>query len=327
VIEDRKPNNSPNLRRLLRPVALCSMGGLLLASAMFNQAQGGMFDGVLDGLKTIGEGAGKVLDGTGKAIGGALEKHLGDSDQDQPDESQGILGKVFATARNTYLGPLDKHVLGREVSARVLGKYKSLPGKHRLVGYVRKVVHALLPHSRNPTQYNAYTVIVLNDEKYINAFVAPGGMVFVSTGLLNLLKSEDELAAILSHELAHQELAHGLNAVKDAEAQKLFTAAVGQELTNAFGTILQTMDNGYGLTMEAEADERGMEIAKATGYDPAAMVTAIGRLQAIGRGKSAKYPPNRLRLAQRHLQAMGSSGQDHIKIRTKRYQQIKANMN
>ena len=76
--------------------------------------------------------------------------------------------------------------------------------------YVRSIVDRLAAKSTLPMPYSGYNVIVLKDDKTVNACAAPGGFIFVTTGMINYLKSEEELALILAHEIGHLEFHHSV---------------------------------------------------------------------------------------------------------------------
>ena len=118
----------------------------------------------------------------------------------------------------------------------------------------------------------------------INAFACPGGIIFITRGMLNLVQNEDELAAVLAHEIGHVTQKHGLKAISKArwtqvvttlgmEAAREYTGAQLDSLVNLFeGTIddvFQTLVvRGYGRGDEYEADKLGIACLEASGYDP-----------------------------------------------------------
>ena len=108
------------------------------------------------------------------------------------------------------MGPVEEFYLGRKVAAQVLGAYpKRLAQDSPITQYVTKVGATLALASRAPYPYRPYTFIVL-DEKEVNAFAAPGGIIFITTGMISFLPNEDALAGVLGHEIGHVELRHGV---------------------------------------------------------------------------------------------------------------------
>ena len=84
--------------------------------------------------------------------------------------------------------------------------HKILPQAHPKHQMVQRVLDRLIPHSGLPSEKNAWVVHVIDDET-MNAFVIPGGKVFVFSGILDVCQGDAGLAAVLGHEIAHN-LAH-----------------------------------------------------------------------------------------------------------------------
>ena len=135
----------------------------------------------------------------------------------------------------------------------------------------------------------------------------------VSSGLLKCAESEDAIAAILAHEIAHIHLRHGVKAIKSARALDA-VAKTGKALTNAvnldvllddFSTavdeVLNTMVNsGYSQSHEFEADKLALTLMHDAGYNPYAMLEMLTLLKAhttdesVGFGKTHPAPQKRL---------------------------------
>jgi beta-barrel assembly-enhancing protease len=145
---------------------------------------------------------------------------------------------------------------------------------------------------------------ILNDPT-INAYAAPGGRIYILTGLLDFLTSEDELAAVLGHEMAHVIQSHTVKSIKS----DYWTRAIGGAFINAAGAavgvqiggskgqlaqmgtnlalsaagspLFNAMSKGYSRGNELEADEMGQELLEKAGYNPEAMTTYLQRLETI----------------------------------------------
>lgn len=119
----------------------------------------------------------------------------------------------------------------------------------------------------------------------VNAFAAPGGFVLLTSGLVKSLQSEDELAFVVAHELAHVLQRHHYKVIlrqKLAEqaAQNLQSTGVRVDaaLSQASAEIYaRGLDKGA----EFDADRIGVELMARAGYDPAAAVGVLERLQSI----------------------------------------------
>lgn len=187
----------------------------------------------------------------------------------------------------------EEHYIGRAVAAQVLTRYKPLndPG---LNAYAQKVAQAVALASDRPATFKGYHVQVL-DTNEVNAFAAPGGFLFVTKGLLKLVKSEDELAGVLAHEIAHVARKHGLKTIQTSrltsaftilgsEAAKSYTPQQVSQLTTAFeGAVEDVVNklvvNGYSRDKEYEADIYAAQYAADANYDPGALKTFLVRLE------------------------------------------------
>ncbi len=123
-----------------------------------------------------------------------------------------------------------------------------------------------------------------------NAFSLPGGYVYVSRGLLPMLNSEDELACILGHEIAHIVRRHSAQQMKKSIVPTLFTLPgllVGGIISPELGAIINAPINAagsiylakYSRGQEDEADEIGALLAAKAGYDPRALGKALDQIE------------------------------------------------
>ena len=162
----------------------------------------------------------------------------------------------------------------------------------------------------------------LIDKKDVNAFCLPGGKVFVYTGILDLATTNDELAAIMGHEIAHAVERHG----GERMSMALMTQLGGQAAAVAIGAgtgsaaATQAFGQAYGIgtqvgfllphsrDQESEADEVGMILAAKAGYDPSGALTLWRKMNAFEKSKGqtppaflSTHPPSEQRI--RDIQA------------------------
>ena len=235
----------------------------------------------------------------------------------------GAFADAMQAAKNTNLGPVGRFVLGRKLSAMVVGGYKTVSLDDPRIPYIKNVALTLLANSRYFGSYKNTIVVLLQADKVINAFAAPGGFIFVTTGMLNFLENEDELAFILAHEVAHIELDHGLNAIIQQQSGKIFAKATKSfGMGTAFDQMISFAENGYSEDVEAEADIRGAELASNTGYDFNSAIAVITRLEKVtGRKHATGYPANRakrIKNAARNIRVLEKS----VAIRARRFSVI-----
>jgi predicted Zn-dependent protease len=180
--------------------------------------------------------------------------------------------------------------LGVRVAAEIRRQERLLPDSDPRVKTLRVVGMRLLAcfHDKAPWQWS-FDVI---DERDINAFSLPGGPTFVYTGLLDKLKTEDELAAVLGHEMTHVRREHWAKAYADQTVRSLTlglllgVAHAGYDAYNAsdFMNGLYTLKFSRGD--ETQADEGGFDLMTKAGYNPKGMADVFQMLADAQRGGS-----------------------------------------
>ncbi len=133
--------------------------------------------------------------------------------------------------------------------------------------------------------------------KDVNAWCMPGGKMAVYTGLIERLKvTNDELAAVMGHEIAHALREHGREQASQAVAQGLGLAVVGTllglneatlDLVEVITNITFNLPNSR--LHEREADRIGVELAARAGFDPRAAVTLWQKMSQTGGGQPPQF--------------------------------------
>ncbi len=124
----------------------------------------------------------------------------------------------------------------------------------------------------------------------INAFAAPGGFIYFYTGLLKIMESEAEFAAVMAHEISHVVARHGIKRVQAAMGAQLAYQLVfgeegaGQALDAAIGIGLNLTFADYSREAEREADRYGVIYMTRAGYDPRATADMFQALAEAGGG-------------------------------------------
>ena len=215
--------------------------------------------------------------------------------------------------------PEQEYFIGRAVAANILNSYRLWNGNPALTAYLNNICMAIVINSPRPDIFNGYRVAIL-DSSEINAFATSGGHIFITRGLINAAGSEDALAGVIAHEIAHIQLMHGIKAIRNSRITQALmvtgTSAVGAargmnvtELTNVFnetvGEIIQTMvTRGYSQAQEFEADNTAMALMAAAGYSPAGLIDMLRSLSSVqssssGFGKTHPTPAQRITNAER----------------------------
>lgn len=132
------------------------------------------------------------------------------------------------------------------------------------------------------------------DDKSVNAFALPGGKIGVHTGLLKVAQTQDQLAAVIGHEVAHVIAGHSSERVSESMATELGLTVV-QASTGVNTEMLGVATNVFFLlphsrTHESEADLLGMDYMAKAGFDPRASITLWQNMRQAGGQK----PPEML---------------------------------
>ena len=169
--------------------------------------------------------------------------------------------------------------IGRNIAATIAGRYP-VSTDTALTRYVNLV--GLAVASEYPRDDIVYRFAVLETPD-VNAFAAPGGYIFVTRGALQLMETESELAGVLGHEVAHVNRRHVIESIRKSDTMRAVRDQVnisGGVLDQVVGTGANVLFTGLSRDDELEADSLGFEYAAAAGYDPAGLVTFVGRLQS-----------------------------------------------
>lgn len=133
--------------------------------------------------------------------------------------------------------------------------------------------------------------------KEVNAWCMPGGKIAVYTGLIERLQpSDDELAAVMGHEIAHALREHGRERVSQAQAQGVIIGVIGavagvsrggMDLTQLVVDL--TLNKPNSREHETEADRIGVELAARAGYDPRAAISLWEKMGRLGGGQPPEF--------------------------------------
>ena len=173
-----------------------------------------------------------------------------------------------------------------------------LPDNHPQVVRLRAIAKRLIPYSmewnKRATQWQ-WEVIVLNS-KELNAFCMPGGKIAFYTGILEQLQlTDDEVAMVMGHEIAHALREHARERMDKTSATKLGAnlisgllglGSTGDALLNMGGQLLTLK---FSRENESEADLVGMELAARAGYDPRAGVSLWQKMSAASKGAPPQW--------------------------------------
>ncbi|MDR0597461.1 MAG: M48 family metalloprotease [Treponema sp.] len=204
------------------------------------------------------------------------------------------MGGALASADDD-VSPLDAYFLGRAVAANIIGRYRPYTRKPEADRYLNEICAAITVNSPMPDMYNGYHVMIL-DAPELNAFATSGGHIFITRGLLEALPSEDALAAVLAHEIAHIQLQHSVELIRhmritrdlshaaDRAADIAAREASLRERKTLFDNAVRNMVtaltvNGYSREQEFQADIYAVRLLSLAGYAPASLADVLALLQ------------------------------------------------
>lgn len=253
--------------------------------------------------------------------------------------------KIFDSYQD--LTPEQEYYLGRAVAARILGRFE-VNASDEQERYLNRLTRYLAWHSSRPETFGGYHA-VLFDSEIPSAYAAPGGYILISQGMLDMLNNEDELAAVVAHEIAHVANKHGMASIQksslseaasilgkqairqsdsySAEQLELLTASFGSSINDVVNTVTTS---GYSRSQELEADDEAATILANAGYNPAALVQVLQTQQSaekttsttLGSSISVTHPSDAKRLSRLEGQMHSNQQQSAASAqRTSRFNQ------
>ncbi|MCL6545667.1 MAG: M48 family metalloprotease [Bryobacteraceae bacterium] len=216
-----------------------------------------------------------------------------------------------------FFSERDEKALGRRY-AEELNKKLHLVSEPQVRGYVERIGRRLEQASPRPGVACEYQVV---NTREVNAFAVPGGFIYVNRGLIDLAQSEDEVAAVVAHEIGHvigrhatrqiskQLLLQGilLGAVTAANAKSKKWADIAA-VAGGIGTMLAALK--YSRNDEYQADALALQMLQGAGYSPGGLVSFFDRMDnSARRGSGAwnwlavvsTHPPTRERIRRAEL--------------------------
>ena len=168
--------------------------------------------------------------------------------------------------------------IGRDVARQAEQKY-GLVNDQTLQSRITRIGTKLAAVSDRPDM--PYTFKVLNGQE-INAFAAPGGPVYLFKGLVDAMPSDDELAGILGHEIAHIAKRHTVVTIeRNMAGQFLFTLIFGNKAPLLQDLAFSAIMAGYSRSEEDEADKLGLDYTIKAGFNPYSLLLGMVKLRDL----------------------------------------------
>lgn len=198
-----------------------------------------------------------------------------------------LLSLVISCSVNPVTGERDFVLMSEEAELEMGRKYYSqilqsqaLYQDPKIQSYVQSIGDSLAELSHRSDLIYRFTVL---DSPDVNAFALPGGYIFINRGLMAYLSSEEELAAVLGHEIGHVTARHSVRQISQAQVLSIISYALAREAGSAAGDLANIASGalvaGYGRDMELQADSLGAEYMAKQGYSALGMIDTISVLK------------------------------------------------
>lgn len=176
--------------------------------------------------------------------------------------------------------------LGNQAAQQVMRQYRVVHDERaaEVERMGRRLLEALPANDRNQWDWHFYLI----DSKEINAFALPGGNTFFFTGLYDKLHTEDELAAVMGHEMTHVRAQHWAHMAAAEQKRQMGLAVIlgfthaGSAWQNIAGLADSLLNLRYSRKDEDQADAGGLKDMVAAGYNPQGMLDLFHVLQQSG---------------------------------------------
>jgi predicted Zn-dependent protease len=248
-------------------------------------------------------------------LGAATASH----GQNQAPVQGGVdVGKTSSFARLVPAGQVEQ-AAGQQyaqLKQEASQKRALAPDDHPQVMRLRGIANRLLPFTPkwNPRAAQWKWEVNLLGSKQINAFCMPGGKIAFYTGILDQLKlTDDEVAMVMGHEIAHALREHarermGKQAATNVGANVLSQVlGLGRTGNAVLGASASLLTLKFSRDDETEADTVGLELAARAGYDPRSGITLWQKMQAANKGAPPQWlsthpsGDSRIKEIERHL--------------------------
>jgi predicted Zn-dependent protease len=205
----------------------------------------------------------------------------------------GVLREVWAMTTE------EEKKLGKQVFIE-LQKHVNFVNDLNVQTFVEKVGYSLVDQvGTTPFEFKFYVINALDP----NAFAIPGGHIFITTGLIVLAGSEQEIAGVLSHEITHVMHRHVAQLIEKSKRLNIASmvamlaamlagrggagsqAGAAMAMATAEALVLK-----YTREMEVDADQSGLNHLIKAGYDPKGMITFLNRIQRLSLEMAPKIP-------------------------------------
>lgn len=204
---------------------------------------------------------------------------------------------VTELIKDLNLFPVDKDKeLGLQVSQQIAGDPKSYPVLDEVkyataYAHLQRITNKILNSGQVEHKNDfAWKVKIIHDDQTLNAFCTPGGYIYVYTGIIKYLDSEDALAGVMGHEIAHADKRHSTESMtREYGVQALLAVVAGQNQSVLIGLAKNLSDLKYSRTHETEADTYSVRYLSGTSYRCNGAASFFEKIQASGGSSTPEF--------------------------------------
>lgn len=189
--------------------------------------------------------------------------------------------------------------LGLQAAPEMAQQFGGLYPDERVQAQIDEIGWRLVEQSEAGNTAYEFDFHVLADSQTINAFALPGGQIFITVGLLNIMESEGEVAGVLAHEIVHVVGRHSSEQIAKAQLTEGLAGAAAAVLYDPENpgsagaaqlamVVGQMVNMKYGRDDELQSDRIGVRIMADAGYDPRSMASVM---QKLGDSSQGPRPP------------------------------------
>ena len=176
------------------------------------------------------------------------------------------------------------------------------PEASAIENYVSQVGLRLASHAHRKLPYRFHYI---PERYFINAFALPGGQVYVGAGLIELMDSEDELAAVIGHEIEHIDHYHCAERVQREQAMRKIP------LGELIALPIEVFEAGYSKDQELEADREGTRLAVEAGYSPNGAIRMFETFQRLYQEYQTRAKTPQKELSRVAIETLGGYFRSH----------------
>lgn len=249
------------------------------------------------------------------------------------------IGGISGCARNPVTGKTELALISEQQeiqmgqqAAQEVAQTIGLVDDQALQDYVQRIGVSMASKSERPNLPWTFRVV---DDPTPNAFALPGGFIFVTRGLMNLMTDEAQLATVVGHEIGHVTARH---TVQQLSQQQLAQLGLGigmilvpqlQQFGQLLGSGLSLLFLKYSRDDERQADQLGFRYALSAHYDPRGMVQTFRTLERVEQASgqsplpswASSHPltPERIQTAEQRLASLQNVNFDTLTVDRAQY--------